>query len=104
MVASVQRSGIVGFSSHLLLSADMSASEPLPNPEHKSMTGGPLWAFRAAALDRAASPEQLDHLVVITKPADWILTLVVCIALGAAVLWSIFGRVPTRVSGEGILI
>jgi HlyD family secretion protein len=68
------------------------------------MTDGPQRAFRAAALDRAASPEQLDHVVVITKPADWIFTLVLCIALVAAVLWGIFGRVPTRVSGEGILI
>src|ERR1700747_916678 len=82
----------------------MSASEPLPKPEHRSMTDGPQRAFLAAALDRAASPEQLDHLVVITKPADWILTLVLYIALVAAVLWGIFGRVPTRVSGEGILI
>jgi HlyD family secretion protein len=68
------------------------------------MTDGPQRAFRAAALDRAASPEQLDHVVVITKPADWIFALVLCIALIAAVLWGIFGRVPTRVSGEGILI
>jgi len=68
------------------------------------VTDGPQRAFRAAALDRAASPEQLDHLVVITKPADWILTLVLYIVLVAAVLWGIFGRVPTRVSGEGILI
>src|ERR1700740_915098 len=82
----------------------MSASEPLPKPEHRSMTDGPQRTFRAAALDRAASPEQLDHLVVITKPADWILTLVLYIALVAGVLWGIFGRVPTRVSGEGILI
>src|SRR6185295_11425420 len=82
----------------------MSTSEPLRTPEHKSMTDGPQRAFRAAALDRAASPEQLDHVVVITKPADWIFTLVLCIALMAAVLWGIFGRVPTRVSGEGILI
>src|ERR1700756_3408707 len=82
----------------------MSASEPLPKPEHRSMTDGPQRAFRAAALDRAASPEQLDHLVIVTKPADWILTLVLYIVLVAAVLWGIFGRVPTRVSGEGILI
>ena len=68
------------------------------------MTDGPQRAFRPAALDRAASPEQLDHIVVITKPADWVLTLVLYIALVAAMLWGIFGRVPTRVSGEGILI
>jgi HlyD family secretion protein len=104
MVDTVQRSGIVDFSSSVASRADMSASEPLREPEHRSVTDGPQRAFRAAALDRAASPEQLDHLVVITKPADWILTLVLYIVLVAAVLWGIFGRVPTRVSGEGILI
>ena len=63
------------------------------------MTDGPQRAFRAAALDRAASPEQLDHVVVITKPADWIFTLVLCIALMAP-CWGHLWRVPTRVSGE----
>ena len=60
--------------------------------------------FRAVALQRAASPEQLDHLVRITKPLDWIIIFVICIALIAAVTWGIVGRVPTRAAGEGILI
>jgi HlyD family secretion protein len=61
-------------------------------------------AFRAVALQRAASPEQLDHLVSITKPFDWILTFVTCLALAAALTWGIIGRIPTRAAGEGILI
>jgi HlyD family secretion protein len=61
-------------------------------------------AFRAVALQRAASPEQLDHLVGITKPFDWILTLVICLALAAALTWGVIGRIPTRAPGEGILI
>ncbi len=69
-----------------------------------SVTEGPQRAFRSVALQRAASPEQLDYLVKITKPSDWILTFVVCLALAAALTWSIIGRIPTRVSGEGILI
>ena len=60
--------------------------------------------FRAVALQRAASPEQLDHLVRITKPIDWIIILVIGTALAAAVTWGIVGRVPTRAAGEGILI
>jgi HlyD family secretion protein len=55
-------------------------------------------------LDRAASPEQFDHLVVITKPSDWILTAVICLALTAAIIWGVVGRIPTRVTGDGILI
>ena len=33
--------------------------------------------FRAVALQRAASPEQLDHLVRITRPLDWIIVFVI---------------------------
>ncbi|MHC2464491.1 NHLP bacteriocin system secretion protein [Bradyrhizobium embrapense] len=82
----------------------MSTSETLGRPENRSATSEPQRAFRATALDRAASPEQLDQLVVITRPADWIITVVFLVAVVAAVVWGIFGRVPTRVSGEGILI
>jgi len=60
--------------------------------------------FRVVALQRAASPEQLDHLVRITKPLDWIIIFVICLALVAALTWGIVGRVPTRAAGEGILI
>ena len=61
-------------------------------------------AFRAVALQRAASPEQLDHLVSITKPFDWILTFVICLALAAVLTWGVVGRIPTRVPAEGILV
>ncbi|MBR1213992.1 NHLP bacteriocin system secretion protein [Bradyrhizobium sp. JYMT SZCCT0180] len=60
--------------------------------------------FRAVALQRAASPEQLDHLVRITRPFDWMLVFAICIALVAAITWGIVGRVPTRAEGQGILI
>jgi HlyD family secretion protein len=60
--------------------------------------------FRAVALQRAQSPEQLDHLVRITRPFDWMLILAICIALVAAVTWGVVGRVPTRAEGQGILI
>jgi HlyD family secretion protein len=60
--------------------------------------------FRASALQRAASPDELDHLVAITKPSDWIFTVVLATALVAAIVWGIFGRIPSRVSGQGILV
>jgi HlyD family secretion protein len=61
-------------------------------------------AFRAIAVQRAQSPEQLDHLVSITRPFDWILTFVICLALAAALTWGVVGRIPTRVPAEGILV
>jgi HlyD family secretion protein len=68
------------------------------------VTDAPQRVFRAAALDRASSPEQLDHLVVITKPSDWIAAAVIAFVLACAILWGVLGRIPTRVTGDGILI
>jgi HlyD family secretion protein len=60
--------------------------------------------FRAAAVERLSSPEQLDQLVDVTRPADWAAVLAIGLTLVGAVSWSIIGRVPTRAGGEGILI
>ena len=68
------------------------------------MSDGNQQIFRAVALERASSPEQLDHLVVITKPFDWVAGLVILLALAGAITWGFIGRIPTRVPGEGILI
>lgn len=68
------------------------------------MTDGAERIFRPSALQRAASPEQLDHLVGVTKPVDWILTSVICLVLTGTLVWGIFGRVPSRTTGHGILV
>ncbi len=60
--------------------------------------------FRTAAIERASSPEQLDQLVRIAKPFDWTIALVIISGIAALSIWSIIGRIPTRVSGQGILI
>jgi HlyD family secretion protein len=67
------------------------------------VTEGAERIFRASALQRAASPEQLDHLVTVTRPFDWLLASVICLALAAALGWGILGRIPSRTSGQGIL-
>ena len=68
------------------------------------MTDGAERIFRVSALQRAASPEQLDHLVTVTRPFDWILTAVICLVLVSALAWGILGRIPSRMSGQGILV
>jgi HlyD family secretion protein len=60
--------------------------------------------FRAAALERLSSPDQLDQLIEVTRPADWAAAWVIGLCLGAVIIWSVIGRVPTRVAGEGILV
>ena len=60
--------------------------------------------FRKEALERMSSPERLDQLVRIVEPKDWVL-------LGSALLmavmilaWCVWGRLPTTVSGQGVII
>ena len=65
------------------------------------MSGG---IFRKVSLERLSSPEQLDQLVSVTNPRAWFaLTAVGCI-LAALLLWGIFGTIPVRVNGHGIII
>jgi len=60
--------------------------------------------FRKKALERLSSPEQLDLLMQVTNPRGWLALLAFGAILLTALLWSIFGKIPTRVYGQGILI
>lgn len=60
--------------------------------------------FRQQAWEHFASPEQLDQLLQVVSPHHW-LALATCGALvGVALLWGIFGHLPTTVMGQGVLI
>jgi HlyD family secretion protein len=60
--------------------------------------------FRAAAVERLSSPEQLDQLIEVTRPADWAAALAIGLAVVAVATWSVVGRIPTRIAGQGILV
>jgi HlyD family secretion protein len=60
--------------------------------------------FRDAAVERLSSPEQLDQLVSITRPFDWVAAIALLLGLVVLIAWSILGRIPTRVIGDGILL
>lgn len=60
--------------------------------------------FRKSALDRLASPEQLDQLVTVTGPRSWLALAAAALLVLAALAWGVLGSVATRVRGEGILI
>lgn len=60
--------------------------------------------YRKVALDRLSSPEQLDHLMKVTSPKGWLALVAVACVLVSALLWGIFGTIPTAVNGQGILI
>jgi len=60
--------------------------------------------FRKVALERLSSPEQLDRLITLTSPTGWAALLAIAGLLAAIVAWSVFGSVPTRVQGAGLLV
>lgn len=60
--------------------------------------------FRQAALDRLSSPEQLDRLMQVTNPRGWIALTGLSVIVAFALLWSVFGRLPTTIVGRGILL
>ncbi|MFN7089134.1 MAG: NHLP bacteriocin system secretion protein [Allorhizobium sp.] len=60
--------------------------------------------FRQEALQKLASPERLDEAVQINSRGTWIaVTAFVGLALLFG-LWSVVGRIPSRVDGQGILL
>lgn len=60
--------------------------------------------FRSGATERLSSVEQLDQLVAITRPFDWVAALAMGLGLIVLVAWGVLGKIPTRVEGEGILL
>ncbi len=60
--------------------------------------------FRKSALDKLASPERLDVLMEVTAPKGWLALATIGVVLAAFVIWGIFGSIPERIDGNGILI
>src|SRR6185369_10504801 len=66
--------------------------------------GSAEFLFRKAALDRLRSPEQLDQAITVTNSANWLALAATGALAVLLVAWSIFGQIPVRVQGQGILI
>ena len=60
--------------------------------------------FRKVALERLSSPEQLDQLVQVTDPRGWLSLTGLGALLLAALVWGVWGTIPTQAHGEGILL
>jgi len=60
--------------------------------------------YRKVALERIASPDQLDLAMTVTSPRRWLALLGLWLLLGLAVAWGMLGRVPTNLVAQGILI
>ena len=60
--------------------------------------------FRKTALDRISSPEQLDTLIQITKPQNWLTLIGLLVLVLAGVTWGILGRVPVEMDTPAVFI
>ncbi len=60
--------------------------------------------FRQESLEQVQSPDRFDELLRITSPRGWIALLTFCMLIAAGLVWSIFGRIATRVDGIGMLM
>lgn len=60
--------------------------------------------FRQAALERLSSPEELDQLMQVTTPKGWLALLGLASLIVVALIWGVFGNIPTKVGGQGILL
>ena len=59
--------------------------------------------FRKEVLDRMSSPEQLDQAIVVTSARSWIGLAGAGLLVLVGLIWGVFGSIPTRVAGEGII-
>ena len=60
--------------------------------------------FREESLERLSSPERLDQLMQIVGRQDWLPLSTLGALVVAAIIWSIFGKIPLNVTSKGILV
>ncbi|MBE8998153.1 NHLP bacteriocin system secretion protein [Nostoc sp. LEGE 12447] len=60
--------------------------------------------FRKEALDRLSSPERLDQLMQVVQPKKWIPLTAMGSLIVVGLVWSVFGRIPITVAGQGVVV
>lgn len=60
--------------------------------------------FRKVSLERLSSPERLDEAMEITDARGWVALAAVGLLLVTAGVWSVYGTLPEKVAGSGILV
>ena len=59
--------------------------------------------FRQESLERLASPERLDRLMQVVNPKSWIPLVTLGSVVFATAVWSVVGRIPVTIDGQGVL-
>lgn len=60
--------------------------------------------FSQEALERLSSPERLDQMMQVVKPRAWLPLSTIGLLVAVAGTWSVLGRIPISVNGQGVLI
>lgn len=60
--------------------------------------------FREKALDKLQSPDRLNEMVTIISSHTWLVLLGASIVIGFFISWTIIGKLPTQIGGNGILL
>jgi len=60
--------------------------------------------FRKVSLERLSSPDKIDQLLYITNPYAWISLFGILLILVFVIIWSIFGEIPIKIEGNGMLM
>lgn len=60
--------------------------------------------FRNVALERLASPEQLDQVLRMTTPKGWLGLLGIYTVVVTAIAWGYQGSIPTTAMGQGVIV
>lgn len=60
--------------------------------------------YRKAALERLATPDQLDKVMKITSPLSWIALLGITLIIVAVIIWSFVGSLPSTVTASGMIV
>jgi HlyD family secretion protein len=60
--------------------------------------------FRQEALERLSSPEQLDQMMQVVNAKHWLALATFVALVVITLIWSWIGRLPTTVTGQGVLI
>lgn len=61
------------------------------------------FSFRPDAPGEPASPDRLDEAIEAASTMFWLVVAVLSFVVAAAMVWSVYGTVTTRVSGDGLL-
>ena len=59
--------------------------------------------FRKNALDALNTPERLDQPMQLLRPSYWTLLISMLMFSVSLLIWGIFGRLPVRINGQGVL-